>query len=261
MSHLNAVTLLDNLRRQADLLKVEGKLPAVALDLDGKLFNNGPRTLQIISEFLSRKCRGYGRLFVEVRKELAQRQVPYSPQDCLELFLSECRTRKPLFGLEDRHRATFINYWKSVFFTHEYQRYDLVEPGAKEFAHVLLDAGIMVIYLTGRDAPNMRHGAVDALFMNGFPVLVPNTQIVLKPDFSMSDVAFKSAALTAFDKAQVEVLAMVDNEPGIVNAAIGCGVSGVHFVRPHAPNSPPLSYKARVLDSFVINIGDEPQIQ
>ena len=257
MSHINAVTLLHILaNKAASTARQTGKQPAVALDLDGTFFNNGPRTLQIICEFLSKKCRGYGRLFSEVRKHLVRSQMPYSPNDCLKLFLTECTTRNPLFGLGDKHREEFLSYWKSTFFTHDYQKYDLVEPGAKEFACELLKAGIMVVYLTGRDAKNMRYGTVDALFTNGFPLFVPNTQLVLKPDFSTPDVAFKVGVLAAFDSAQVEVLALVDNEPAIVNAACAHSVMGVHFSRPHAPNPPPLSYEARILTSFEILPGD-----
>jgi hypothetical protein len=88
----------------------------------------------------------------------------------------------------------------------------------------------------------------------GFPIGVPGTELVLKPDANMPDEAFKR--LEAPKLARVgRVVAAFDNEPANCNTilAVNPGSDGVLLDTQHLPGAPPLDPGVRVVADFVMS--------
>lgn len=212
----------------------------VALDLDGTLFDNRPRTLTIL--------RGYGLSMRQAAPTLLAAihgltldDLHYSPTHAIEALGPQLAV----------HAPDFMKFWRDRFFTNAFQALDAVEAGAVEFALALCDAGLGVVYLTGRDRPGMMAGVMQSLDSHGFPLATAQTQVVLKPDFLTPDVQFKRNAIAEL-KRNGPVVGLFDNEPGIVNMAIDTvpDIVSVRMCRAFAPDPPLLHAKARQIKSF-----------
>jgi hypothetical protein len=214
----------------------------VALDLDGTLFDNRPRTLAILQAFGMSKRHEVPELGSAIA-QLGIHDLQYSPAAAVH------KLGLPQAQLPDQ----FMAFWRERFFTNAWQAVDTVEPGAVAFAHALVDAGVGVVYLTGRDRPGMMGGVLQSLDMHGFPLMTAQTQVVLKPSFAMADVEFKRGALAELGK-NGPVVGLVDNEPPIVNMALETvpDLVSVRICRPAAPNPEPLLAHARQIDSFLL---------
>lgn len=212
----------------------------VALDMDGTLFDNRPRTLAILHAFAMTYRTSLPELLPAVNS-LTVDDLHYTPSQAVDAL------GLPVLDLGEQ----FVQFWRQRFFTNSTQALDHVEPGAAEFAHRLVDAGLGVVYLTGRDRPGMMHGVLQSLDAHGFPLMSAQSQVVLKPDFHMDDVAFKRMALAELKK-NGPIVGLIDNEPGIVNMALDVipEMMCVRILRPHAPNPPPLDGRAVQIPSF-----------
>jgi hypothetical protein len=202
--------------------------PVVVFDLDGTLFDNGPRTWQILVDFAESEGNADLRRALDA---LPRRNLPYLLGDVLK----RC-------GMEDHgllQRA--VDFWRTRFFTDDFQRYDEPLAGAVSYARDLFAAGCTLVYLSGRDAPNMLLGVAGSLRQHGFPVGIPRTSIVLKHDFHDEDLAFKRDAIAFIDTMGV-VVGSFDNEPANCNLFVErWPEASVFFVETsHAPNPPPL---------------------
>lgn len=212
----------------------------VALDMDGTLFDNRPRTLAILHSFAMHQREQIPELLLAVQK-LTVDDLHYTPSQAVDAL-----------GLPHQDLGKqFVDFWYKRFFTNGFQPLDHVEQGAAEFAHRLVDAGLGVVYLTGRDRPGMMQGVLQSLDAHGFPLMSPQSQVVLKPDFHMDDVGFKRTAIAELRR-NGPLVGLLDNEPGIVNMALTAvpEMLGVRIVRPHAPNPPPLDPRAVQIPSF-----------
>ena len=212
----------------------------VALDMDGTLFDNRPRTLAILHGFAMSHRTALPELLHAVRG-LSVDDLHYTPSQAIDAL------GLPHPGLGEQ----FSRYWRERFFTNSFQPLDHVEPGAADLAHRLVDAGLGVVYLTGRDRPGMMHGVLQSLDAHGFPLMCPQSQVVLKPDFHHDDVAFKREALAELAK-NGPIVGLIDNEPAIVNMALEVLPTTlcVRIQRPHAPNPPRLDPRAVQIPSF-----------
>ncbi len=200
---VDAGGVLDDVLASVRAKKAAGTTPVVVFDLDHTLFDNGPRTLEILREFardggddvllghLSRPVKGI---------------VPYLMSD----LLPQIGENRP--GVMEAAAA----YWRDRFFTDDWQRLDVPMPGAAEFAVSCFEAGATVVYLSGRDAPNMLVGCIESLRRFGFPVGLAHTLVVLKPHFDLNDFTFKEE-VTGFLATLGEVVASFDNEPANCN--------------------------------------------
>ncbi len=227
------------------LLRAKGApvRPWVALDLDGTLFDNRPRTLAILRAFalsLREEVPELQQAVQDVRIE----QLQYSPSQAVAAL------GLPHEDLPNR----FMAFWRDRFFTNAWQALDAVEDGAAAFAHALVDADLGVVYLTGRDRPGMMAGVLHGLDVHGFPLMTAQTQVVLKPSFAMGDIEFKRQALGQLTR-NGAVLGLVDNEPGIVNMALELvpDLLGVRICRPAAPNAETLRQNAWQIGSFLLS--------
>lgn len=185
-----------------------GRAPVVVFDLDGTLYDDRPRTQQILLEY-AEEIRAD---FPEVASALSMLdadQVKYLLSDTLR----GCALTHP-----DVVRDV-TSYWRDRFFADDYLRYDVPLEGAPEFARACHEAGAIIVYMTGRDIPGMLLGTLSSLRDRGFPIAVAGVECVLKPDATMPDEAFKRTALPSLLKLG-EVLAFFDNEPANCNVAM-----------------------------------------
>lgn len=200
---MSEMHVLDTVVARVRAVRARGGHPVVVLDLDHTLFDNGPRTRQILLEFAEETGRTglYERL-----RGLRSRGLPYLLRDVLAL-------------VDERDEEVIeaaARWWLQRFFTDDYLRYDEPLPGAKDFCVELYEAGATLVYLSGRDSPNMLVGTAGSLRAHGFPVGLAHTVIILKPAFEMADFDFKRDVIEFIGELG-EVVASFENEPGNCN--------------------------------------------
>lgn len=188
-------------------LHAEGGTPVLLLDLDSTLYEVAPRTLQIIQEWLRTE---EGKAHPEVLARLhalTHAQLGYSVQDTFHAL-----------GLDLEHPGTLSvmdaikRFWHERFFTSRYLPYDHAYPGAAEFTRRAHAAGARIVYLTGRDEPNMGAGTRANLQRDGFPWEVPNTHLLLKAAYDLPDLGHKTGA-AQFVREKGTLVASFENEP------------------------------------------------
>lgn len=171
------------------------------LDLDGCLFDNRPRQVQIIHEFAAHTDQ----------VDLAVVELSHFSDWSLTTTLRAA-------GLSAERVAQVIvplrAFWEQRFFTSEYVRHDLPMPGAVRLVRQLQRGGAYIAYLTGRDDV-MYAGSVETLCRFGFPQPGDGATLLCKPDAALSDDAWKRDALDLVRQLGKATLFM-DNEP--VNA-------------------------------------------
>jgi hypothetical protein len=215
----------------------DARPPIVVFDLDGTLFDNGPRTWQILVELAE----------AEGNRPL-RKALDAMPRTALPYLLRETLQRAGYADAPLLERAA--TFWRARFFTDEYQRYDEPIGGALQYVDALYRAGATLVYLSGRDAPNMLVGCAASLRHHGFPVGVPRTALLLKHRFEDLDLDFKREALGFMDELGA-VVATFDNEPANCNLFADRWPRALHFFvhTAHAPHPPPLhALVARVPD-------------
>ena len=223
-----AINALDECIAKARATVARNQTPVVIFDLDHTLFDNGPRTWAILVDFA--KATGKYELLKSL-ESTSKYNLPYLIGDMLASM-----------GFHDPEltREAF-EWWKDRFFIDDWIHLDTPLPGATDFANVMFDVGCTLVYLTGRDSPNMLVGTASSLRTHGFPVGLAHTAMVLKPDFDTPDLDFKSDA-TQFISGLGTVVAAFDNEPANCNlfrekypdAVVGFLDTAM------APNAPPL---------------------
>lgn len=221
-------TLNDILARVRARKQPGQRPPVVVFDLDGTLFDNGPRTWQILVDFA--ESHGMPELRAALDRSPRTR-LPYLLRDTMHLLGEK----------DDDLIARALEFWKQRFFTDDSQRHDEPLAGAVRFAQSCWDVGATLVYLSGRDAPNMLVGVAASLRSHSFPVGLAHTALVLKPRFEDTDLDFKADAV-AFIDTLGDVVATFDNEPANCNLFQQRWPAGSHyFVRTqHAPDPPPL---------------------
>jgi beta-phosphoglucomutase-like phosphatase (HAD superfamily) len=219
------------------------RTPVVVFDLDGTLVDNRPRTLAILGEFAAR--------FRDRDPDLARR-LEQAQLDDLEYLLTDSLERL------GAHRHDLVaevqTFWRERFFADAHLSHDSPLPGAISFVRACYDAGAVLVYLTGRDLPLMGLGTFASLRDLGFPIGVPATELVLKPDASMPDEAFKR--LAAPELARVgHVIAAFDNEPANCNV-FASRYPDAHVVlvdTQHMPGAPVLDGGVSVIRDFALD--------
>ena len=144
-----------------------------------------------------------------------------------------------------------LAFWKDRFFTDDFLAHDQPTEGAVEFARACYEAGATLVYFTGRDLPNMALGSLASLRDLGFPIGVPGTQLVLKPDAATDDTEFKLANAPRLARSG-NVIASFDNEPGNCNIFRQLFPKAESFLvdTQHLPGAPDLDPSVRVIESF-----------
>jgi hypothetical protein len=232
-------TLLD---RVVERCGANGKsrTPVVVFDLDGTLMDNRPRTAIILRELAERWRE---------RDPVAAKKLDGARPEDLAYLLTDSLARLGITRTELVRDAEV--FWRERFFTDGYLSHDVEVPGAAAFARDCYAAGGILVYFTGRDLPLMGLGSFASLRDLDFPIGVPGTELVLKPDANMPDEAFKRMSGPSLARVG-NVVAIFDNEPG------NCNVLGAHFPEAdavlldtqHLPGAPPLDAAVHVIGDF-----------
>lgn len=220
-------------------------VPAVVVfDLDGTLMDNRPRTALILRELGDAWAPSYPQLAATLRHVRSEDLAYLIGDSLVKLGIAERGTA--LYGEGE-------GFWKARFFTDEYLRHDIEVAGAARFAHACYERGANLVYFTGRDLPKMSLGSFQSLRDLGFPIGVPGTELVLKPDFDTPDELYKRTWGPRLGRAG-KVVAVFDNEPANCNNLLEIyeGCDSVFIDTQHFPGAPALDTRVHVLGDFVM---------
>lgn len=202
---------IESLQRILDLIEAHGAdshtPPLVVFDLDGTLVDNRARTIRIFREYAD-EVRGE---FPDVADALDTLD-----EESLQYLLSETLKSVGLSHVDVVRDIT--GYWQERFFADDYCQFDTPLDGAVEFVNACHDLGAVVVYMTGRDKPNMLLGTVASLRDAGLPMGVAGVELILKPDATLGEEAFKRNALPTLGRLG-DIVALFDNEPANCNMA------------------------------------------
>jgi phosphoglycolate phosphatase-like HAD superfamily hydrolase len=170
----------------------------VALDLDGCLFDNRHRQVQILRAWAER--RGDVRLG-GLRADHLQ-----------SWSLVETFGRLGLDRAEAQELSREVRpFWARWFFDDAYVSCDLPLPGAARFVRQLAETGARIAYLTGR-GHRQRPSTLQALRRFGFPIDDHGDELWTKPDDDQGDEAWKIEGFGAITEHHA-LAAFLDNEP------------------------------------------------
>ena len=147
-------------------------------------------------------------------------------------------------------------FWRERFFTDDYLTHDVEVPGAAAFARDCYEAGGILVYFTGRDLPLMGLGSFASLRDLGFPIGVPGTELVLKPDAGMPDEAFKRMSGPSLARVGRVVAIFEQGRAGQRCNACCSGLrtspeaDTVFVDTQHLPGAPELAETVRVIADF-----------
>ena len=118
-------------------------------------------------------------------------------------------------GLSLTQEQELHRFWAQRFFSSEWLACDRPYPGVRSFLLWLQERGFHLIYLTGRDSPNMEEGTCASFVRHMLPT-GEGTTFLFKPDAADDDISFKRTAVQTIRDLGTPVLA-IDNEPGNAN--------------------------------------------
>lgn len=198
-------------RKKLEELLASTSKPVAIFDLDGTLFDVTFRTSEILKRFLK---------LPHVREKYPQQAalVEKLKKDDHAYSLESTLNR---LGIDrySEHAAHFIHeaetFWFKHFFTDEFVQHDLPYEGAKECVHFFKERGAHIVYLSGRDIPNMSRGTLIALEQHGFPIKGHGVTMCLKQAYALDDYLFKKQSLESI-RSEGTVVATFDNEPANV---------------------------------------------
>jgi hypothetical protein len=225
---------------QVKQVRALGKQPVVMFDLDDTLINTRERTLRIIQDFAKQ---------TELLPEDAQKLAALKIEN-IRFLMSD--TLKEQGVLNPALAKNLGDFWASRFFTNEYSANDKQNPGAALYVREIVKAGAKVVYLTGRDAPRMQVGTLENLRKQGFPVNSSAALLMMKPNNSVDDLAFKRESFTQV-AAMGEMIGVFENEPANVNAMADAfpAATAIFLDTIHSPtNIVPEARVSQVLDFF-----------
>lgn len=196
------------LARVAEATARRGPRAVLVFDLDGTLYDNRPRTVHILHEL--------AKLWQASRPEIAAKLALAAPGR-LAYTLADTLKKLDIDDAQIVSEATI--YWKDRFFQDPYMVHDVALAGAARFVTEAYEKGGNVIYLTGRDMPNMSLGSWKSLRDHGFPIGASGAELVCKPRFEIADERYKADVAGELSRLG-EVVAVFDNEPANCNALL-----------------------------------------
>lgn len=219
-SHLvtQAGDVIEAAVRQAKVHQQNGVQPVAVLDLDGTLFNNWPRKLAIVHEF-ARQIVGYSWIR-DALLGVTLKDLRYEFSDTFRGAINGRPEAETEAEAIESLIAKLDVFWKKEFLSDFYQRFDTPFPGAVAFTRSILESGIAILYLTGRDEPNMRTGLLESFQAHGFPTPEdPQVRLIMKPHKDHKDLAFKRAELEKLTESGVRPVVFIDDNAD--NASLG----------------------------------------
>ncbi|MEO8796267.1 MAG: haloacid dehalogenase-like hydrolase [Polyangiaceae bacterium] len=233
--------LLDGIVARCRAYDRKGHAPAlVVFDLDGTLMDNRPRTLAIMQELAHEWAQKDPSLALKLQN---------AKPDELEYLFGD--TLKKLGVTREDLLSDGEAFWKARFFRDPHLEHDIALAGSVSFAKDLYEAGVTLVYLTGRDLPFMGLGTFKSLRDLGFPIGVPGTEFILKPDAAMPDEVFKRELAPQLSRIGNTVAAF-DNEPGNCNVFLQAypECDSVLVDTQMMPGPPPLLAGVKVVADF-----------
>ncbi len=224
--------------------KKDGKTPIVLMDLDDTAVLTAPRTKTVLKDFLREWAVTHPDLSwtIDLAAEMRPSRVEYSTRDVLrDAGLLD-------LGLEE----PFTKYFLQHFLSNEHLADDPVREGAIEFLHDLKSLGVKIVYLTGRTRHDMGEGTMASLSMNGFPILAPHAELIMREDTTESDESFKGRMLNKIAGSEGSIVAMFDNEPGNLNHVMRQYPGALLYLvgNRHSPNAPKAPLHSIHIDDF-----------
>jgi hypothetical protein len=178
-----------------------GARPLVLFDVDGTLYENRPRIVRILAEWIASRSDGHERMQA-ILQRLSAEAMFYGPREALISAGLDAEAEEILAEAEA--------FWTERFFSNAYLTHDVPYPRAASYLTRLSELGAEIGYLTGRDVPRMGEGTRAMLTRDGFPVS-GRVRWLLKPDPKLGDAEHKRIAVSAI--ADARVIAFFDNEP------------------------------------------------
>ena len=218
-----------------------GEKPMVILDLEGTLFDNRTRVLQILREYADRDLRGARPQFAQIIANMTPLLIQYMLTDTLRTV-----------GItEDAVVNNAAVFWSQRFFTDDYLKYDTVNAGAVRFVRDLYSSGARIVYLTSRDAQRQLVGSVRQLRDSGFPIGIQGAELIMRPTAQTQDAVFRQQ-VTNYLRQYGKIVATIDSEPANANVYRRAFPEAicVLYNGPRAPNPPPLLPNITALPSF-----------
>ena len=217
-----------------------GRTSVIVFDLDGTLMDNRPRVVAILHEL----ARHWDARHPDAAASCAKAE----PEGIVYGFGENLRR----LGVADPalHEEGFA-FWKARFFADPHVKHDTEIRGAAAFARACHASGATVVYLTGRDLPNMALGSFASLRDLGFPIGVIGTELVVKPTFETPDAVFKRDVAPEVERLG-ELVASFDNEPANCNAfrEMNPDAEVVFVDTQHLPGAPPLEAHVHIIADF-----------
>ena len=196
--------------------------PIVVIDLDSTLYDVRHRTHQIIQSWLQ-VAQDLPDEIQQKLKNSTLSSIGYSLKDTfhqLELDLKNLQIEKTWERLKD--------YWWEHFFSNETVHHDEPYTGAIEYAHLLKEAGAIVVYLTGRDTPKMGAGTAKKMQKDGFPLDGIRARLIMKETFGSDDALHKVSVLNSLIS-EGTIIASFENEPKNLMALVDTLPSAMHI--------------------------------
>ncbi|TVQ89644.1 MAG: HAD family hydrolase [Deltaproteobacteria bacterium] len=182
----------------------KGPSALAVFDLDGCLFDNRPRQVQILRVWAARH---------DVIELAALRPEHLQSWSMRESFERMGLKPKRAEDLAARARP----FWERWFFDDAYVTHDYALPGAPRFVRRLHEQGARIVYLTGR-TDSQRPSTLANLRRHGFPIDDDGHNLRTKPGPAISDRDFKREAFELIAR-EGRVASFFDNEPMHVNYA------------------------------------------
>lgn len=203
--------MMPQARIELDHLLTTVEKPLVIFDLDGTIFDVTHRTIEIVNRFIATpKIADEFKEQIDLVKSLKYEDYQYSLEGTLQNAGIDRYSEK---NIEFLHKA--IGFWYKNFFRDALLEFDIPLPGSKECVTHCHNSGAHIVYLSGRDTPNMSRGTLAALERHGFPHTGSKVSVYLKPSYGLNDLYFKRHAIEAIQHFG-DVISTFDNEPANV---------------------------------------------
>ncbi len=215
--------------------------PMVVLDLEGTLFDNRTRNLQILKEYGEQELKAVRPAQAALLANLMPPQMQYTTGDTL----------RGIGITEDAVISNAAVFWAARFYTDDYLKYDVPNPGAVNYVRSLYSAGARIVYLTGRDIQRQLLGTVKALRDQGLPIGVQGSELIMRPTLATQDAIYKQQVMN-YLRHYGKVVATFDSEPANVNnfrRAFPDSIC-VLFNTLRSPNAPPLQPNIVTISAF-----------
>ena len=178
-----------------------GIKPILIIDLDGTLVDYTMRTYMIFKKALST---------LDISNEVKQKVEDIKRED-YDYFPRSNFERADIGDVKIIDELT--SFWEKHYFTNHYLKYDRQMPGAYKFISNILELGINIVYLTGRDEPNMGDGTKAWLEQQGFlKDSDPRCRLLMKTNLEIENYESKERNGKAIGDMGQPVL-IIDNEP------------------------------------------------